>query len=679
MGFTRLLGGSKSADRDAKARSMKKQSDSSLSTTSMEASISSEFVADETHLKPFEPEAPDLRELNACLEALAVVFPDIQVHVFREMLCNFDGESRLAVVADALLKNRVTWVKGRWKIPNQEKAQQKRRTNIHGEGGVVPRNEVFRDAGYKKAAEALAWQEFRGLQRSVINAVLAEFNYSYLDARETLVKLSSESWRYAISQLFFRRKAVAATEAATHPLVIWKSSGRGSIVPCIKSTGNAELDRELYDELIVPLKERARLEQEEKDRALAADLNTKEAEDLDSTVECACCYGDCTFEELTACNTEGHMICFRCVRHSIQEAVFGQGWQKTINKQTGTLKCPAVESAECTGHIPQDHMYRAMLDEKKGHEILHKLEQRLADHSLLSSGLPLVRCPFCSYAEIDDIYVPVSEAQLRVRADNIYTLIFLVLLIGTIPFVLPLLLCSFVLAILLHSKRTLGDQLITQFREAMARHRRRTRGLKFTCQNKDCHRSSCLSCQKEWVDIHICHESSLVTLRTQVEQAMSMAIKRVCPKCNTSFVKTAGCNKLTCPCGYKMCYVCRKDIGGTGDGPDVGYRHFCEHFRPEGDPRACKECNKCNLWESENTDAVLKQAKEEAERKWRETEKRDLSRAERQFLETGLLGAPGAGGAGQTREAMVIREKLRRGRLPSVAEICDFVVEIVFV
>jgi hypothetical protein len=152
---------------------------------------------------------------------------------------------------------------------------------------------------------------------------------------------------------------------------------------------------------------------------------------------------------------------------------------------------------------------------------------------------------------------------------------------------------------------------------------------------------------------------------------MSLAIKRVCPKCNTSFVKNEGCNKLTCPCGYKMCYVCRKDIGGTGDGPDVGYRHFCEHFRPEGSPRPCTECSKCNLWEAENTEVVLKQAKEEAERKWKEMEKRDLSVTEKAFLETGV--------AANARGARTVENVLLRGRWPCLSEVFDVLVENIFV
>jgi hypothetical protein len=673
MAFSGLLGASSSSsssDRPTRPKSLASTSTASTDTlrsASTPEPALPEYIADEGHLRPLAPEAPDLRELNACLEALAAVFPDIQIEVFRDMFASFDGESRLAVVADALLKNRVAWVKGRWRVaPKEGQAAE----------APVPKKETFRSPEYTQAVKSLAWHEFKGLSRSSINAILAESNYSYLDARQTLVDLSSKSWRFTISSLFLRRKPVSVTEAENHPLVIWKSTGQGSIVPTLKSTGNAELDRELFAALITPLTERARVDREARDHQIATDLNNAEAEQTDSMIECACCFTESTFEEFTSCNADGHMVCFRCVQHCISEAVFGQAWQRSINRETGSLRCPAAEATECDGCIPQDHIYRAMLQEKNGAEIMHNLEQRLADHSLVASSLPLIRCPFCAYAEVDDIYIPVDETDVHVKADSVNAIVMVLFCFGCVLVLVPLIFIAAVLfsfscaAVLVRSKESLGGRLASEFRAAMVRRRRRRRGLRFNCQNPECGRPSCLSCSKPWVDVHVCHESSLVALRTQVEQAMSMAVKRVCPRCNTSFVKTAGCNKLTCPCGYKMCYVCRKDIGGTGDGADVGYRHFCEHFRPHGDPRKCDQCNKCNLWEAENTDEVLRKAREEAERRWSETERRELSGAEATFLETGVLSQPATRG---------FETALRQGKIPTLAEVCDYVLETVLV
>ena len=403
MVFSGLL---PSSDRPSSSRSK-------ASTDSTD--LQPEFIYDEAQLPCIPPERPNLRELNNSLAALAAVFPDIQVEVFRELLSNFDGESRLALVADALLKSRVTWVKGRWRTADQQ--------SDVADG--VPKGDVFRSQEYIKAVRSLAWLEFKGLSRSTIDAVLAESNHSYLEARRTLVTLSTKSWRFTISQLFLRRKAVATGEAEHHPLVVWRSTGQGSIIPTIRTTGNAELDRELYDTLIRPLKRSAREEREAKDRGLAVELNNEEAEQAGSTHECCCCFVTSAFEEFTSCNQYGHMICFRCVQHSIKEALFGQGWISSINTDTGTLKCLAVEENECSGYIASDHIYRALMEEKSGADMLRRLDQRLAEHSLIASKLPLIHCPFCNYAEIDDIYTPSHESQPRIKADGISNMIIL--------------------------------------------------------------------------------------------------------------------------------------------------------------------------------------------------------------------------------------------------------------
>ncbi|KAI0889023.1 uncharacterized protein GGS22DRAFT_152928 [Annulohypoxylon maeteangense] len=625
-----------------------------------DASSSPEYLSDESQLQFAAPTPQDVLDLNNNLEMLAALFPDVQVEVFREMLSSFSEESRLFIITDKLLKNPGLYVKGRRRTSDGTSSD----TNA-----LVPRTEAFRTIEYKKAVRALAMQEFKGLSRSSIDAVLSESNYSYLDARPTLVDLSSKSWKFTISSMFFRRKPVTSTEAETHPLIIWRASDDGSLIPTLKATGSAELDRELFEELIVPLKQREQLSRETSDRALAISLLTEEAEAMEATYECNCCYSDVIFEELTTCDAEGHLICYRCVQHSITEAIFGQGWQRSIDKETGSLRCPAVASTECAGCISSEHIHRAMREEKNGDEIIRKLDQRLAEYGLLSSGLPLIRCPFCTYAEVDELYIPANSRRPKIRASNLVNLIIVFICLVLSPFYFPILTLVIGYAMLCLNGSFRG-YVSYHLGAAISRYQRRRRGLKFTCQNPVCARSSCLSCSKAWMDIHICHESSLVALRTQVELAMSMAIKRVCPRCNTSFVKTAGCNKLTCPCGYKMCYVCRKDIGPATE----GYAHFCQHFRPEGDGRRCKECNKCNLWESENTEEILREAKAEAEKRWRESERRELSDAEKAYLEddVGTIGQKGQMTKG-------LRQLLPGGKIPSIEEFFDFIIESLFV
>jgi hypothetical protein len=576
------------------------------------------YLHKEAQLAPIESDDPDLRELNNNLVALAAIFPDVQVDVFREMLSSFDEESRLAVVTETLLKHKMKWVRGRYRVAVKEAAQpEQEKETLHGSQGNVPAEEKFRSAAYKKAVKAIAYQEFKGLSKSTINAVLAEFNHSYTLARPTLVALSSKSWRFSLSSIFLRRKPISSSEAEHHPLVIWQSTGQGSIIPTLKATGSPELDKELFDSLIRPIQQRRLVELEEKDHTLALELNNTEAEKNEGLHDCECCFTSVTFEELSACDTGGHLICFQCVRRSVNEAVFGQGWQRNIDLDCGTLRCVAAMSDDCQGCIPQELVRRAFNEDKAGHEILRKLDERLAEDSLLKTNLPLIRCPFCSYAEVDELYLPESQRSWRLKRNgpsSLYTLVILILGVGMIPFLLPVFLIFSFLFLLLSSQQTFGDFAVAYFNMSVIRLRRKRLGLKFVCQSETCRRSSCISCTKAWNDIHICHESSLLALRTQVELAMSLAIKRTCPRCNTSFVKSSGCNKLTCVCGYQMCYVCRKDIG-NGE----GYRHFCEHFRPNGG-RGCTECSKCDLYRCEDDEVVVKKAKEEAERQWMEKE-----------------------------------------------------------
>ncbi|KAH7314085.1 RING finger protein-like protein [Rhexocercosporidium sp. MPI-PUGE-AT-0058] len=576
------------------------------------------YIREEIHISATKPEDPDLRVLNNSLVALAAIFPDVQVEVFREMLANFDEESRLAVVTETLLKHKMKWVRGRYRVAGKEKAQQQQHkpdTTLQTDAeALVSQEEKFRSADYKKAVKTVAYHEFKGLSRSTINAVLAEFNHSYSLARPTLIALSSKSWRFSLSSLFLRRKPISSSEAEHHPLVIWQSSGQGSIVPTLKTTGSPELDKELFQSLIRPLNERILIDREEKDHALALELNNTEAEANEALSDCECCFTSTTFEELSACDG-GHFVCFQCVRHAVNEAVFGQGWQRNIDLKIGTLRCVAAMADDCQGCIPQTLVQRAFLEEKSGKDILRKLDERLAEDNLLKTQLPLIRCPFCTYAEIDELYLPESQRSWRLKRggpgpSSLYTLVILTLGVGMIPFLLPFFLFFSFLFLFVSSRQTFSDFAIGNFNASVIRLRRKRLGLKFVCQNKECARPSCISCSKAWTDIHICHESSLQALRTQVELAMSLAIKRTCPRCNTSFVKSSGCNKLTCVCGYQMCYVCRKDIG-NGE----GYRHFCEHFRPNGG-RGCTECSKCDLYRCEDDEVVVKKAKEEAERRW---------------------------------------------------------------
>ncbi|KAF8687565.1 hypothetical protein RHS03_09945, partial [Rhizoctonia solani] len=113
----------------------------------------------------------------------------------------------------------------------------------------------------------------------------------------------------------------------------------------------------------------------------------------------------------------------------------------------------------------------------------------------------------------------------------------------------------------------------------------------FRCENSSCGIVSCRKCKKEDHLPKSCEEAEkdkALDGRHAIEEAMTKALMRNCPKCNQNFVKESGCNKMTCPgCRSLVCYVCRKII--------QGYDHFDQ--TPQGVPRNASS-KKCPLWES---------------------------------------------------------------------------------
>ncbi|KAL2871964.1 E3 ubiquitin-protein ligase [Aspergillus lucknowensis] len=606
-----------------------------------------------------EEQKREQEELNNALEALVLIFPDVKIEVFRELLVRFDGNSRLHVCVEQLLRHKEKWVAGRWNVPSagaggEDVAVAGAATvaasgNKPG-GSLVPKSERFRTDEYKAAVKGILTKEFSGLSRSAVDAVLAEVNFCYVRARPILQDLSRKTWRATLNSILpsFKRKK---DKDDGHPLLLWQRQADGGSIPRLKETGNEELDTELHEIFVAPVLLAQREDREREDLRLAEELNEKQAEKEGALYECECCYSDVTFEQISTCSDNMHVICFSCIRHTVHQALFGQGWGTSVDIERSTLKCLAPSTHDrCEGILSAQIVKRAILLDKAGPETYSKFETRLASDALLQSQFKLIRCPFCSYAEVDPVYHPPPNGiRWRFRRDGlISTLLMMLILLDTMPFIL------IIVTILYFLDPTI---LSTIVKNALLNLCLKVRMKKFTCANLSCQRASCITCQKPWRDPHVCHEPLLLDLRATVEAARTAAVKRTCPRCGLSFVKSSGCNKLTCTCGYSMCYLCRKALGappkrgGNGGRPrrqeninplgrvtfglqeggqdrddedadeddeeaHEGYRHFCEHFRINPGAR-CTECNKCELYEDEDEEAVARRAGEKAEYEWR--------------------------------------------------------------
>ncbi|KDQ07483.1 hypothetical protein BOTBODRAFT_38782 [Botryobasidium botryosum FD-172 SS1] len=111
----------------------------------------------------------------------------------------------------------------------------------------------------------------------------------------------------------------------------------------------------------------------------------------------------------------------------------------------------------------------------------------------------------------------------------------------------------------------------------------------FHCENEECGVVSCRQCKKPDHIPKTCEEMEAdkhLDARHKVEEAMSEALMRKCPRCTKPFIKEHGCNKMTCPnCHTLSCYVCRQVV--------TGYDHFDQ--RPAG---STQSSSKCPLWDS---------------------------------------------------------------------------------
>ncbi|SMR54364.1 unnamed protein product [Zymoseptoria tritici ST99CH_3D1] len=576
-----------------------------------------------------EATEPDLADLNAALSALVDVFPDVQPEVFREMLVSVGPDSRLQVVTEHLLQKKAKWVQGRYRIPTKAQTQARsetvklrrgRRERMRDgrpvpSGPDVEHEDLFRSESYKKAVKHVLYLEFRNLSHSIIKGVLAEQNFSYTLARPVLQQVASKSWRFSLSSFWPKRSTSSIADG--HPFITWQPTGDadGQATPALRRTGDEDLDRELYDLFVGPIVSRQRQDRMIADFREASRINEAEAENAEALFDCECCYTSVPFEKIACCDDGCHFLCLDCIRRTVNEALYGQGWSRTADLRRATVRCFAPATEECTGCMPGELVKRALTQGSDNEDAWHDFQARITTDVLLQCHLPLQRCPFCSYAEIDEV----PPARLRhpmavwrhiaTKANPAVQIIFTSFLTLLSIFTLPLIILSLALSLLI----PLIPPLRTPFTNSLARIHRARRGFRFHCQSPTCAQVSCTRCTAAWRDPHICFESEKSSLRHAIEASATAAVKRTCPKCMLSFVKASGCNKLVCNCGYTMCYICRQEITSK-----EGYGHFCQHFRPAGG--RCGDCERCDLYGDEDEEKAIRTAARKAEEVWREKE-----------------------------------------------------------
>jgi hypothetical protein len=347
-------------------------------------------------------------------------------------------------------------------------------------------------------------------------------------------------------------------------------------------------------------------------------------------MECGCCFGDFTFEDMDSC-TAGHLFCKGCITKHVTSSLYGQATNPEV------FRCIWI-SGICSGHFSEPILRRALpRNVFLGYE--RTSNERVAGSFEGDSLFTPLKCPFCPYTEyterhhLDTWWSDTSGVRQKAHPVRRTTNSLCTFLLHATYFSLLILYPHFI------PEASMGPtagflfplvdppgaiRVISRHIHRLLASAKRDRNV-FYCRNvpepssdpslppkqdpSKCGRRSCLLCLKEWHGPdHECHTDA-DDLRLYVERAMAEAVKRTCPKCRTSFVKLDGCNSMHCSCGYHMCYICREDISKTG------YSHFCQHFRFVPGVQ-CRECAKCDLWKAENDEVAAIAAADRAREEW---------------------------------------------------------------
>lgn len=80
-----------------------------------------------------------------------------------------------------------------------------------------------------------------------------------------------------------------------------------------------------------------------------------------------------------------------------------------------------------------------------------------------------------------------------------------------------------------------------------------------------CHVTFCTACNEPEHQDKTCEQVKQDNILAadpvhRAHEMMSQAVKRVCPGCKQTFQKLDGCNKITCSCGVKSCYMCGQKV-----------------------------------------------------------------------------------------------------------------------
>ena len=113
------------------------------------------------------------------------------------------------------------------------------------------------------------------------------------------------------------------------------------------------------------------------------------------------------------------------------------------------------------------------------------------------------------------------------------------------------------------------------------------------CDCPVCHKSSCLACfTSPFHNGFSCEQfkeqksqDQTIEDRRKDEELLQEYLKkstiRICKRCGQGVVKSSGCNKMKCRCGYRFCYECGVENALCGHTPK--YHGYIDNVTGDGD------------------------------------------------------------------------------------------------
>ena len=193
-----------------------------------------------------------------------------------------------------------------------------------------------------------------------------------------------------------------------------------------------------------------------------------------------------------------------------------------------SIRCiSAAASPICDACIPPEILAKVIPE-----DMLHALEEKAATENLDRSGMSLVRCPFCSYAEADELQPYCVRQWAKICGVFVLLMLYIYIPEPALSTLAPLLLLVYFMTFLPRDPSGIVLDTIKlvslhrHWQNAVRRIQLKRRGTLFKCRNERCKRESCIRCSKEWTAFHKCFEKEEDSVRIHVEKAMANAVKR---------------------------------------------------------------------------------------------------------------------------------------------------------